>query len=91
MGLEFPRREVQQSREYNVARVRGGYYLSDKDGDALTVPACIRARTRLNDQQLPVHPHPPHSFHRDLYFPDPLKKTKTGHFPPTAPLSKNGS
>ena len=34
MGLEFPRREAQQSREYNVARVRGGYYLSDKEGNA---------------------------------------------------------
>jgi hypothetical protein len=36
MQLEFPggRREVQQSREYNVARVRGGYYMSDKDGEA---------------------------------------------------------
>ena len=36
MQLGFPqeRREVQQSREYNVAKVRGGYYLSHKQGDA---------------------------------------------------------
>jgi len=34
MQLEFPRREAQQSREYNVAKVRGGYYMSDKEGDA---------------------------------------------------------
>ena len=44
MGLEFPRREVQQSREYNVARVRGGYYLSDKDGDA-PLEEVIRSKT----------------------------------------------
>lgn len=36
MQLGFPRqrREVQQSREYNVAKVRGGYYMSDKEGEA---------------------------------------------------------
>jgi hypothetical protein len=34
MQLEFPRREVQQSRQYNVAKVRGGYYVSYKSGDA---------------------------------------------------------
>ena len=34
MQLEFPRREAQQSRQYNVAKVRGGYYISDKHGDA---------------------------------------------------------
>ena len=50
MGLEFPRREVQQSREYNVARVRGGYYLSDKDGDA-PLEEVIRSKTADVGQQ----------------------------------------